>query len=74
MVAVKLATTNIERCIGCMLCVLASAREKGALSLNNSALKIKASGTSFSVEIDPGAEISSDVIKLCPRNCLSLLE
>ncbi len=64
----------MERCIGCLLCVLASARERGTLSLTDAAIRITREGGSFVTHIDPGLPVSAAVVKACPRNCLSLTE
>lgn len=70
----KLGAPQMERCIGCLLCVLASAREGERFSLENSAIRIVGATQPFSAQIDDGASVSDEVVKICPRNCLSLVE
>jgi len=70
----KLTAPHMERCVGCLLCVLASARERGSLSLEDSAIKIVSENGSFAAQIDAGVVVSADVVKICPRNCLALEE
>lgn len=68
----NLIAPHMERCIGCLLCVLASAREQGNLSLTESAIRITREEGSFVAHTDPGLSVSVAVVKVCPRNCLSL--
>ena len=70
----KLTAPHMERCIGCFLCVLASARERGYLSFEESAIKIINQGRTFTAQIDAGVSVSGEVAKICPRNCLVLVE
>ena len=73
-VMAKLVAPHMERCIGCLLCVLCSSRARGSISLEDSAIRIYFDGTSFSAQVDAGLPVSEEIVKICPRNCLALTE
>lgn len=65
----------MERCIGCLLCVLEAGKEKGEISLSQSLIRILArEGGGFVAEIDSGREASEKMAQVCPRNCLAVVE
>lgn len=67
----------MERCIGCLLCVLQSGWAKGTVSLEGSPIKIIENNGHFSAEIDSGVRAASELEEValsCPRNCLKVEE
>ncbi len=67
-----LTAPHMERCIGCLLCVLEAAKSRGTLSLDNPLIKIVKSSIGFTAEIDSGMLAPERVVQACPRNCLKV--
>lgn len=72
-----LKAPHMERCIGCLLCVLQSGWSRGVVSLSNSPIKIINQKGKFVAEIDSTAHSAEELEKIalsCPRNCLKVEE
>lgn len=72
-----LTAPHMERCIGCLLCVLQSGWSRGVVSLANSPIKIISQKSGFKAEIDSGRRDEAELKKIvlaCPRNCLKVEE
>lgn len=72
-----LIAPHMERCIGCLLCVLQSGWPRGVVSLANSPIKIINQKSGFKAEIDSGPRAPGELEKIalaCPRNCLKVEE
>lgn len=69
-----LTAPHMERCIGCLLCVLVAGRGAGAISLNSPLIRIVRRQNRFVAEIDSGLPAPASVVEICPRNCLKLIE
>ncbi len=67
-----LTAPHMERCIGCLLCVLESGRRPNQRSLNDSLIRIVPKEGGFMAEIDTGRAASSKIVEACPRNCLAI--
>lgn len=67
----------MDRCIGCLLCVLQSGWARDVISLEGSPIKIVQANSRFDAEIDSGVRSVSELEKVafsCPRNCLKVEE
>lgn len=72
-----LKAPHMDRCIGCLLCVLQSGWARGVVSLEGSPIKIVPGSGHLSAEIDSGAHSFGELEKIslsCPRNCLKVEE
>lgn len=72
-----LKAPHMDRCIGCLLCVLQSGWARDVVSLEGSPIKIIRSDGRFDAEIDSGVRSKPDLEKValsCPRNCLKVEE
>lgn len=72
-----LTAPHMERCIGCLLCVLQAGWPRGVVSLANSPIKIISQKSGFKAEIDSGIHAGEELEKIvlaCPRNCLKVEE
>lgn len=67
-----LTAPHMERCIGCLLCVLEAGRSPNQRSLNDSLIRIVPEAGGFLAEIDRGRVASLKIVEACPRNCLVL--
>lgn len=65
-----------QKCIGCMLCVLATSRyEKKKLGMKDSPITIKGRPGAYKIQIDYGEEIKypEKIIQICPQNCFDTI-
>ena len=72
-----LKAPHMDRCIGCLLCVLQSGWDRDAVSLEGFPIKIIQASGRFDAEIDSGVRSKPDLEKValsCPRNCLKVEE
>lgn len=72
-----LKALHMERCIGCLLCVLESGWGRNVVSLEGSPIKITQVGLGFDAEIDSGVKEKEELSRVadsCPRNCLKVEE
>ena len=73
----SLKAPHMNRCIGCLLCVLQSGWARNTVSLEGSPVKIVQSNGHFDAEIDSGVRSKLELEKValsCPRNCLKVEE
>jgi len=72
-----LTAPHMDRCIGCLLCVLQSGWGRNVVSLEGSPIKIVRVIGRFEAEVDPGVRSKPELEKValsCPRNCLKVEE
>lgn len=67
-----LTAPHMERCIGCLLCVLEAGHSENQRSLNDSLIRIVPKESDFLAEIDTGRPANPEIVEACPRNCLAL--
>jgi ferredoxin len=70
-----LSAPHMDRCIGCLLCVLKSGWTRNAVSLEGSPIKIVQHNERFEAEIDSGVVSKPELEQAalaCPRNCLRI--
>ncbi|MCL5003847.1 MAG: hypothetical protein M1352_01095 [Patescibacteria group bacterium] len=71
-----LTAPHMERCIGCLLCLVEAGTVKSSVSLNNTLIRVIRKSSGFGAEVDEtavGGE-AERVVKACPRNCLATAE
>lgn len=72
-----LKALHMDRCVGCLLCVLQSGWSRNVVSLEGSPIKIIYSEGSFDAEIDSSVMSKPELEKVaisCPRNSLKVEE
>ena len=72
-----LKAPHMDRCIGCLLCVLQSGWSRDVVSLEASPIKIIQINGGFVAEVDSGIRSKTELEKValsCPRNCLKVEE
>lgn len=71
-----LVAKSPQKCIGCMLCVLATSRyEKKKLGTKDSPITIKGKPSAYKIQIDYGEDIKfpEKIVQICPQNCFDTI-
>jgi NAD-dependent dihydropyrimidine dehydrogenase PreA subunit len=70
-----LVVSKPKQCIGCQICVLASARiSKNILSISDAFISVFSKGKDgFDISIDRAQKNNyEELVKICPRKCFSI--